>query len=78
MLMIGAPVTFFSLVKNLTGIYIVSEKNSSARELQIKTIVTSFISVILALITDSLVSDGAILSPGHRGTSCLLLRTGQQ
>ena len=41
MLMIGAPVTFFSLVKNLTDIYIVSEKNSSARKLQIKTIVTS-------------------------------------
>lgn len=40
MLMVGAPVTFFSLIKNLTDIYIVSEKNSSGRRLQIKTIIT--------------------------------------
>ena len=57
MLMIGAPVTFFSLVKNLTDIYIVSEKSSSARKLQVKTIVTSFIAVILALITGPLIAD---------------------
>ena len=57
MLMIGAPVTFFSLVKNLTDIYIVSEKSSSARKLQMKTIVTSFIAVILALFTGPLIVD---------------------
>ena len=57
MLMIGAPVTFFSLVKNLTDIYIVSEKSSSARKLQVKTIVTSFIAVILALFTGPLIAD---------------------
>ena len=57
MLMIGAPVTFFSLVKNLTEIYIVSEKSSSARKLQVKTLVTSFIAVILALITGPLIAD---------------------
>ena len=56
MLMIGAPVTFFSLVKNLTDIYIVSRKNSSSRKLQAKTILTSFIAVILALITAPLVA----------------------
>ena len=49
MLMVGAPVTFFSLVKNLADIYILSEKSSSGRELQIKTIVTSIISIMLAL-----------------------------
>ena len=57
MLMIGAPVTFFSLVKNLTDIYIVSEKSSSARKLQMKTIVTSFIAVLLALFTGPLIAD---------------------
>ena len=57
MLMIGAPVTFFSLVKNLTDIYIVSEKSSSARKLQVKTIVTSFIAVLLALFTGPLIAD---------------------
>ena len=57
MLMIGAPVTFFSLVKNLTDIYILSEKSSSARKLQMKTIITSFIAVILALITGPLIAD---------------------
>ena len=51
MLMIGAPVTFFSLIKNLTDIYIVSEKSSSARKLQVKTIATSLIAILLALIT---------------------------
>lgn len=48
MLMVGTPVTLFSLVKNLSDIYIVSEKNSSGRELQMKTIVTSLISIFLA------------------------------
>ena len=56
MLMIGAPVTFFSLIKNLTDIYILSEKSSSARKLQVKTIVTSMIAVLLALITGIVIS----------------------
>lgn len=55
MLMVGAPVTFFSLVKNLTDIYIVSEKSSSDRKLQIKTIITSIIAVLLAIGTSFLV-----------------------
>lgn len=67
MLMIGAPVTFFSLVKNLTDIYIISEKNSSARKLQIKTIVTSFIAVLLALITGPLSVDILISHQGYFG-----------
>lgn len=56
MLMIGAPVTFFSLVKNLTDIYIISEKSSSDRKLQIKTIVTSLIAILLAIGTSFLVA----------------------
>ena len=72
MLMIGAPVTFFSLVKNLTDIYILSEKNSSARKLQIKTIVTSFIAVILALITGPLIADILYSHQGALGNIGLL------
>lgn len=56
MLMVGAPVTFFSLVKNLTDIYIVSEKSSSDRKLQIKTIVTSLIAVLLAIGTSFVIA----------------------
>jgi Na+/H+-dicarboxylate symporter len=56
MLMVGAPVTLFSLVKNLTDIYIVSEKSSSGRQLQIKTIVTSLIAVVLAFITGIIIA----------------------
>ena len=72
MLMIGAPVTFFSLVKNLTDIYILSEKNSSARKLQIKTIVTSFIAVILALVTGPLIADILYSHQGALGNIGLL------
>lgn len=63
MLMVGAPVTFFSLVKNLTDIYIVSEKSSSDRKLQIKTIVTSLIAVLLAIGTSFLI----MILLSHRG-----------
>lgn len=67
MLMIGAPVTFFSLVKNLTDIYIVSEKSSSARKLQMKTIITSFIAVMLALFTGPLIADVLYSHQGYFG-----------
>lgn len=49
MLMIGAPVTFFSLLKNFTDIYIISARNSAGRRLQVKTIITSVIIVLLAM-----------------------------
>ena len=64
MLMIGAPVTFFSLIKNLTDIYIISEKSSSARKLQVKTIVTSLIAIMLALVTGLVI---AITMSSHHG-----------
>ena len=56
MLMIGAPVTFFSLLKNYTDIYVISERNSAGRKLQIKTLITSVIAVILAIITGLIVA----------------------
>ena len=60
MLMIGAPATFFSLLKNLTDIYVISEKNSVGRKLQVKTITTSVITVFLAIVAGFIVA--AILS----------------
>ena len=56
MLMIGAPVTFFSLVKNLTDIYVISERNSVGRKLQVKTIITSVIAVILAILAGFIIA----------------------
>lgn len=48
MLMVGAPITLFSMIRNMTDLYIVAEWNSSGRMLQIKTLITSAISVFLA------------------------------
>ena len=51
MLMIGAPVTFFSLVKNIMDTYIVAERSSDTRRIQPKTILTSLSAILIALIT---------------------------
>jgi len=48
-LMIGAPVTFFSLLKNLTDTYILSERFSGNRRLQAKAFCTSLVSALLAV-----------------------------
>ena len=48
-LMVGAPMTFFSLLKNLTDTYVVSQRNSKLRKLQAKTIVTSIIAILIAI-----------------------------
>ena len=64
MLMIGAPVTFFSLIKNLTDNYIISENSSSGRKLQLKSILTSVIAILLALVTGVLI---ASLMSSHQG-----------
>lgn len=50
MMMIGAPVTFLSLLKNLTGTYILSERDSGMRELTHHTLASSAISVLLAIV----------------------------
>ena len=65
-LMVGAPVTFFSLLKNLTDAYIISEKGSGTRRLQRGTLVSSIISALLALLTGailgSIITDYNIIS----------------
>ena len=48
-LMVGTPVTLFSLLKNLTDTYIVSERHSGIRRIQGKTLVTSVFSILLAV-----------------------------
>ena len=53
-LMIAAPVTFFSLIKNLTDAYIVAERSSTMRQLRSGTIISSLISIGLGIITGTL------------------------
>ena len=49
MLMIGAPVTFLSLMKNLTDTYIVAERDSGARKLRNRSFLSSLVAVVLAV-----------------------------
>ena len=50
MLMIGAPMTFFSLLKNLTDTYVVSQRDSGLRRLQARTLATSVLAMLLAFV----------------------------
>ncbi len=50
MLMIGTPMTFFSILKNLLETHVISERSSIARKLQQKTVVTSIAAVVLAVL----------------------------
>ena len=49
-LMIGAPVTFLSLVRNMTDTYMQAERNSRVRKLQLSTISTSVAAIGFAVI----------------------------
>ena len=49
MLMVGTPVTFFSLIKNISDTYIISGKSSIGKRLHLKTIATSVITVLLGV-----------------------------
>ena len=49
MLMIGAPVTFLSLMKNLTDTYIMSEHNSELRKVRRRIILSSVLTILLAI-----------------------------
>ena len=54
-LMIGAPVTFMSLIKNLTDVYILSERDSGIRRIQYSTLSTSVIAVLLAIVSSEII-----------------------
>ena len=49
LLMIGAPVTFFSLLKNLTTIQIMSNRSSDVRKLRVKTMARSVLAILLSI-----------------------------
>ena len=53
-MMVGAPVTFFSFLKNLTDTYAISETRSEVRKLQNDIFLSSAISVLLAILTSLL------------------------
>ncbi len=50
-LMVGAPMTFFSLLRNLTSAYITAQRDSSVRRLQVRTLGTSVLAIILAFVS---------------------------
>ena len=50
MLMIGTPMTFFSILKNLLETHVIAERSSGARKLQQKTVATSAAAVVLAVL----------------------------
>lgn len=56
MLMVGAPVTFLSLLKNLTDTYIISNQHSSVRKTRKRIVFSSVVSVLLAIITSRVVA----------------------
>ncbi len=53
-LMIGAPMTFFSLLKNLADAYIVSEHSDEVRALQGRSVATSILAIALASVSFAL------------------------
>lgn len=55
-LMVGAPMTFFSLLKNLTDTYVVSQRNSGVRKLQMNAIATSIVAILLAYVAGFILS----------------------
>ena len=50
-LCVGAPVTFFSMLRNLTDMFVVAEGNLGMRKVEFNAILTSIITVILAILT---------------------------
>ena len=48
-LMVAAPVTFFSFVKNMTDTYILADRNSNIRILHFKSMASSLILILLAI-----------------------------
>ena len=69
MLMVGAPVTFFSLFKNLTDANRVFERSRGAGTLRARTIATSVFAIVLALGTSLVLSD--LINSTREGVSDL-------
>ena len=65
-LMVGAPVTFFSLLKNMTDLYIETEKNSEMRKMRRSMLTTSVLSALIAMGIGIVVK----LTFGKEGAEC--------
>lgn len=68
MVMIAAPVTFFSLLKNRTNAYIVAEWNDNVRRLHSSAFGSSIVAVLLAIVA------GLIANWVFRGSNGLLAK----
>ena len=66
-LMIGTPMTFFSILKNLLVTHVISERSSCARKLQKNTVLTSVVAVVLAILFGFLLKVLSIIIDGHYG-----------
>ena len=63
-LMIGAPMTLFSLLRNVTDAFMVAERNSSSRRLFVNSMSSSLIAVALALVMGFLVAQSILSATG--------------
>ena len=84
MLSVAAPVTFFSLLRNLTDMFILGEGNSPMRRIQIRALFSSAVSVILAIGMSFIMSIPLIflyfglpsvmggISPGHLNVNVVI------
>lgn len=63
-LMIGAPMTLFSLLKNVTDSFIVSERHSTAGKLFIASMASSLIAIALALVLGFTFAQEVLMTAG--------------
>ena len=66
-MLVGVPMTFFSLLKNLTDTYIISEREDGIPRLQVKTLVTSCVAIVLAIIASFVLVSISISSSENIG-----------
>ncbi|MBQ9043481.1 MAG: cation:dicarboxylase symporter family transporter [Eggerthellaceae bacterium] len=67
-LMVGAPMTLFSLLKNATDSFIVSERNSTSRQLFMTSLCSSVVAVVLATVAAIVYVLGADMVTGEAHT----------
>lgn len=63
-LMIGAPMTLFSLLKNVTDSFMVAERHSSARKLFVASVASSVVVIALALVMGFIVAQSILSATG--------------
>lgn len=63
-LMIGAPMTLFSLLRNVTGSFMVAERHSSSRKLFAVSVASSVVMIVLALIMGFMVAQSILSASG--------------